>query len=131
MGIALNEQETTVNFFRDTDTAEVYTSDTTVMTKLDKLVKSGDCPDWELVEEHHSQTGELVAKTYRTKKRLISFRSTIVTRTLTDEQRAVMGERLKKARKLRNADIDAAEAEELLEEEDEYTEFEIGDEEDI
>lgn len=40
MGIPVTEQETTVSFSRDSDTASVWTSDSTVMTKLDKLVES-------------------------------------------------------------------------------------------
>ncbi len=38
MGLQITEQETTVNIYRDSDTIRIYTSDTTMMTKLDKLV---------------------------------------------------------------------------------------------
>ena len=41
--VSLDEQETTINFCRDTDIAAVYTSDTTVMTKLDR--KCREFPD--------------------------------------------------------------------------------------
>lgn len=38
MGLPIYEQETNINFMRDEDTATVYTSDSTTMTKLDKLI---------------------------------------------------------------------------------------------
>lgn len=54
--VSISEQETTINFYRDSVIAEVYTSDRTVMTKLDKrckqypavyrLVKQGECGKW-------------------------------------------------------------------------------------
>lgn len=37
MSVAMNEQETVIHFGRDSEECEIYTSDTTVMTKLDKL----------------------------------------------------------------------------------------------
>lgn len=42
--------------------------------------------------------GNLVAKVYRTKKRLISSRSSIVKRELTEEQRQEAAERLRAVR---------------------------------
>lgn len=41
MGIGTDEQETVVQFNRNGKTATIYTSDSTVMTKLDKLVGNG------------------------------------------------------------------------------------------
>lgn len=38
MSVSVEEQETHVNFNRDDERAAVYTSDTTVMTKLNKLI---------------------------------------------------------------------------------------------
>ena len=42
MGLPIYEQETNINFMRDEDTATVYTSDSTTMTKLDKLIALPD-----------------------------------------------------------------------------------------
>lgn len=95
MGLSVAEQETTVSFMRDSDLCEVYTSDSTIMTKLDKLAESDKAPHWKLKAEHKLQTGELVGKTYQTHKRLISFRADITTRELTDEQKEVAADRMK------------------------------------
>lgn len=94
MGLSIQEQETTVNFFRDSDLCTVYTSDSTVMTKLDKLVDS-DASPWKLKEEYRLQNGELIGKTYETHKKLISFRKNITIRDLTEEQKKAAAERMK------------------------------------
>lgn len=98
MSAPLYEQETVINFSRNDNTCTVYTSDTTVMTKLDKLVESEKAPEWSLAATHRLPDGEIVGKTYKTVKRLISFRSNIVTRELTDEQKAAAAERFRKIR---------------------------------
>ena len=95
MGLASQEQETTINFFRDSDICTIFTSDSTVMTKLDKLAANPDAPHWNLKEEHKLQNGDVVGKTYETKKRLISFRADITTREFTSEQREAAAARLR------------------------------------
>lgn len=95
MGLPVFEQETTVNFYRNSDICTVYTSDSTVMTKLDKLAENPKAPHWKLTKEHRSQSGDLVGKTYETHKRLISFRADISTRELTEEQKEAAAERMK------------------------------------
>ena len=96
MSLSLQEQETTINFYRDSDLASVYTSDRTVMTRLDKLAESDEYPDWKLLKVNRSmEDKEIVSKVYETKKRLISFRSTIVQRELSEEQRQMYRERVK------------------------------------
>lgn len=98
MGLSISEQETTVSFMRDSDICTVYTSDTTVMTKLDKLAESEKSPHWKVKDEHRLQNGELIGKTYETHKRLISFRADITIREMTDEQREAAAERMKEWR---------------------------------
>lgn len=95
MGLTLQEQETTVNFYRDSDICTVYTSDSTVMTKMDKLVENPKAPHWRMKKEHRLQSGELVGKTYETHKRLISFRADISKRELTEEQKKAAAERMR------------------------------------
>lgn len=95
MGLSVAEQETSIIFMRDSDICEVYTSDSTVMTKFDKLVKSDKAPYWKLNAEYRLQTGELVGKTYQTHKRLISFWTDITTRELTNEQKEAAADRMK------------------------------------
>lgn len=85
--MSIAEQETTVSFMRDCDECIIYTSDSTIMTRVDKLARSKSAPLWKLVEEHRDKSGELVGKTYKTNKRLISFRSAIAKREMTEEQK--------------------------------------------
>lgn len=94
-----SEQDTVIQFSRDSETATIWTSDRTVMTKLDKMVKDGKNKLWRLKEENYLQDGELASKTYETNKRLISFRANIVKLELTDEEKQLIAERLLKSRK--------------------------------
>lgn len=55
MGLPVFEQKTSLLFMRDSDICTVYTSDSTVMTKLDKLVENPKAPHWKLKEEHRLQ----------------------------------------------------------------------------
>ena len=85
--VSVSEQEVCINFMRDEDYATIYTSDTTYMTKLDKLCKAS--PDmYSLL----SDTGR--GKTYRVEdKTLISFRAK--KREMSDEQKIAAGERMR------------------------------------
>lgn len=96
MGIPVTEQETTVSFNRGSDTASIWTSDSTVMTKLDKLVESSpEC--WQLTRTD-TVGKDLVGKEYTAKKRLISFRSKFTERVMTEAQRQASAERMRLAR---------------------------------
>ena len=66
--------------------------------KYDKFAENPDCPDWTCTGIIRDREGNLIAKTYRTKKRLISARSVIVKRELTEEQRQEAAERLRAVR---------------------------------
>lgn len=85
--VSVSEQEVHINFMRDENFATIYTSDTTYMTKLDKLCKTS--PDmYSLIAD----TGR--GKTYRLEdKTLISFRAK--KRELTEEQKIAAGERMR------------------------------------
>lgn len=96
MSIPISEQETTISFSRDSDEAVVWTSDSTVITKLDKLVNSNpEC--WQLI-----RTGtvgkDVVSKEYKTIKKLVSFRTKVTERAFSDEQRQAMADRMRSAR---------------------------------
>ena len=96
--ISPSEQETTISFSRDGKIADVWTSDTTMMTKLDKLCKESP-NDYVCIEETRTLDGLLANKRYTIKnKKLVSFRSGSVKRQMTDEQRAKSAERLRQAR---------------------------------
>lgn len=86
--VSISEQEVCINFMRDEDFATIYTSDTTYMTKLDKLCKTS--PDmYSLIAD----TGR--GKTYRLEdKTLISFRAR--KREISDEQKIAASKRMRK-----------------------------------
>lgn len=100
INITLEEQETTINFSRTQDAVDVWTSDKTVMTKLDKLCISA--PDfYKLVAEHRAQDdiGAITSKEYRiSDKRMLSFRSMKRTYNLTEEQKRKRAEQLNGAK---------------------------------
>ena len=91
MSLAIEEQEICINASRDEDFATAYCSDRKYITKFDKLVEKS--PElFEVIAETE------YGKTYRFPKRLISIRSSIVTREMTDEQKELAAERLRIAR---------------------------------
>ena len=98
MGVSIAEQETSINIMRDSEYAEIYTSDSTMMTKYDKFARKPGLPGLDMHGIIRDREGNLVAKTYRTKKWLISARSVIVKRELTEEQRQEAAERLRAVR---------------------------------
>ena len=85
--VSISEQEVCINFMRDENFATIYTSDTTYMTKLDKLCKTS--PNmYSLIAD----TGR--GKTYRLEdKTLISFRAK--KRELSEDQKIAAGERMR------------------------------------
>jgi len=85
--VSISEQEVHISFMRNEDFATIYTSDTTYVTKLDKLCKTS--PDmYSLIAD----TGR--GKTYRVKdKTLISLRTK--KRELSEEQKTAAGERMR------------------------------------
>ena len=91
MTLSIEEQEVCINAMRDEDFATVYCSDRTWITKMDKLVEKSPAL-FEIVAETD------YGKTYRFPKRLISIRSSIVTREMTDEQKQLAADRLRNAR---------------------------------
>lgn len=99
MRTLINEREVVIQFNTDSNVASVYTSDYSYMTRLDKLVKNN--PDEWSVTDVAYHDGDVVSKTYRCPKKLISFRGKTVTREreYTEEERRAIGERLKNAKK--------------------------------
>lgn len=90
-----SEQETTISFSRDGDAVDIWTSDTTVMTKLDRLCESSS-NDYKCTETSKSIDGLLANKKYTIKrKRLLSFRSGVHKRQITEERRAELAERMR------------------------------------
>lgn len=92
--VPLEEQETIVNFGRTDEDMTIYTTDSTTITKLDKAVKAGL---YEVIELH-TVKGVTVGKTYKAKKKLLSFRVKEIKRELTEEQRKKIAEQFRKNR---------------------------------
>ena len=86
--VPVYEQEVCINMMRDEKTATIYTSDSTYITKLDKLCSTS--PDmYSIIEE--TKCG----KTYLLQdKTLISFRAK--KKELSNEQRQAAGERMRR-----------------------------------
>ena len=80
---SVDEQETTTSFSRADAGAKIWTSDRTMITKLDKLVAKSENYS---SKDQKDKDGNLLAKEYFiTDKSLISFRSNKI--ILTDEQK--------------------------------------------
>lgn len=93
MSLTIEEQETNVNFGREDERAIIYTSDTTTMTKLNKLIELQDT-EWRLESISRLPTGKVIGKTYSCPVGFISFRSKRVKREYTEEERKQIAERL-------------------------------------
>ena len=92
----LEEQETIIRIGRTDDFAIISTSDTTMMTKCDKLVANSD--EWKFVGQHLYGSGDVAEKEYACPKRFVSFRTKTVKRNFTEEQRKALSERAKRMR---------------------------------
>jgi hypothetical protein len=92
-----DEQETVITFGRLDTECEVYTTDPTVMTKLDKRVADGDWRQVDTVKE----SGQVVGKTYKGNKKLVRFVNRQVKHEYTEEQLQVLRERMKKMQEAR------------------------------
>lgn len=83
-----DEQEVAISFLRKDDLAEAYVSDNTWITKFEKLCAKSP--------ELYKKVSETEwGSTYTFPKRLLSLRSSIVTRELTDEQREDLAQRMR------------------------------------
>lgn len=88
-GLPAAEQECVITIDRETRRATIYASDTRYINKLDKR--------YDRVRVHRNCDG-ITAVEYEVPEKLISFRSGIVKMNLTDEQRRILSERIKKQR---------------------------------
>lgn len=90
--VTLEEQETIISYSRVDDFADICTSDTTQKTRFNKLCNSNP--------KHWVKTKEDDFFSYYrcTPKSLISTRSKVTERTLSDEDRKKLAERLAKSR---------------------------------
>lgn len=73
MKIPKQEQETVLSFHRDDQSIDVFTSDSTIITKMDKLC--GKNPTAYKHIKDSTSNGEITGKFYRMSKKLLSFRT--------------------------------------------------------
>lgn len=98
-GIPMDERETVIQFGRLDEDMTIYTTDETMMTKLNKCVEAGN---YEVVEVHKLQNGRVIGKTYKANKKFLSLRSKDrigQSRNMTDEEKRAFVERTQNARK--------------------------------
>lgn len=88
--VPLEEQETVIQFDRNSTICHVYTTDTTVMTKLDKVHKR--------VKQDYIN-GRPIATYYEFDRRFVLFRSKIP--VATEKQRSQARKNLSKSKKMR------------------------------
>nr|DAK26642.1 MAG TPA: hypothetical protein [Caudoviricetes sp.] len=81
------EQETVIVIDRQTRKANIYSTDTRFINKLDKR--------YERTKEHFNENG-ICAVEYEVPENLISFRNLTTKRTMTEEQKKAASERMKK-----------------------------------
>ena len=98
-GVSVDEQETVIVFSRNSNTASVETTDSTVLTKLKKCaVTSPD--EWVLTNVttsgNESDPMKITSICFECPKKLISLRSkSAAPRELTEEERAEIAEHMK------------------------------------
>lgn len=95
MGLTIEEQETHINLNRGDSRAEIYTSDTTMMTKLNKLIELPNT-EWKLERASKLGNGEVIGKTYSCPVKFISFRTKRSSREFTEEEKKAIGERFRR-----------------------------------
>ena len=94
MGLQIEEQETHISFMRGDERAIIYTSDTTMMTKFNKLVETAST-EWKKEEVATlPRTGEIIGITYSCPVNFVSYRTKAIKRELTEEQKKEISERL-------------------------------------
>lgn len=114
MGVSLEEQETVIRIGRSDSFADIWSSDTLMISRLDRLC--GESPDYykciEVGKDLFSK--EVVNKRYIVKgKKLVSFRSRpSAGREYSEEEKTVLRERLRLMReKKKEKNGNGAEAE--------------------
>ena len=102
-GVSIDEQETVIVFSRNSDTASVETTDSTVLTKLKKYAITN--PDeWVLTDTttspNESDPTKITSICFKCPKKLISLRSkSAPPRELTEEERVEIAERMRSVRR--------------------------------
>ena len=92
MYIPVEEQETVIQIDRTGDIARVYSTDSTMINKLDKKYPR---------HKVHKQSRKVIGVEYRINKRLLSWRSVPGKCKLSEEQKKAAVERMNKLREMK------------------------------
>ena len=109
--VTMEEAETTININRAENTAIVWTSDNTVLTKMKKLMAASP-EECKLVQVAWNKDGTPAGYEFSLPKKCVKFSAP---RKMSEEQRAALAERFAKARE--TAANDASDDEEDADEE--------------
>ena len=93
------EQETVIQISRNRDTASIWTSDNTQLTRIKRIMRK-DPNSYVCTEVTKNKLGEVVGYAFECPKNLIRYRTSFK-RSMSDEQRKRASERLKECRKKR------------------------------
>lgn len=93
----MEEQETTVSFYRNEDTMRIFTSDNTTLTYLKKRLEANP-NEWKCWEAGRTASGDVVGYFFEAPKKYLSFRTESKERVMTDEQRQAAAERMRELR---------------------------------
>lgn len=93
------EQETVIQISRNRDTASIWTSDSTQLTKIKHIMRK-DPNSYVCTEVTKNKLGEVVGYAFECPKNLISYRVS-VKRSISDEQRKSASKRLEEYHKKR------------------------------
>lgn len=94
--IEREEQETVIEFYRDDDRMDIYTSDQTMITKLKKLVAAST--EYEVKSEEKNSDGRTLTMEVLAPVSFLTLRSKRIERTMSDEQRTVAIEKMRQGR---------------------------------
>ena len=100
-GLSLYEKETIITYNESPDAAEVFTYNSALMRKLDKLCEG--YPEQVTCLKVNNTNGA-VSKEYTVPRRWIKVNAPKKGRELTEEERAAMAERLRLAREKKQAE---------------------------
>ena len=98
MRLSRYEQEVIINFNAEDDETSLYTANPVWIRKMDKLLEQN--PEQFRLGKIEHVKGEIVSKEYFFPKQLITIRSGSKKRTLSDDQKLELAERLKHNRRI-------------------------------
>lgn len=91
---AMEEQETTLQFSRDGEVCHMYVADSTMLTKVKKLIEKAP-HNYKVTRIDKTSDGEVTGVCVDFPKALLSFRTDVYHREYSDERRAELVERAK------------------------------------